>query len=103
MGRSRGGKKSNQEPGRPGSERQADAAADCGEHHALDQQLADNAHPARTERKAYRHFLLPGGGASDQQAGNVRARDQQHAADNVEEQLQRRFELLPDPRVALRR
>ena len=45
---------------------------------ALEQQLARDAHPARANRKAYRHLPLPFGAARQQQAGHVRAGDEQH-------------------------
>ena len=44
---------------------------------------------AGAERRAYRDLAPPGGGAREQQVGNVRARDQQHEGDRAKQHEQR--------------
>ena len=103
MGRGRYRQESQQEPRRPGRDHQSEQPADRGEQHALDEQLLDDAAAGRAEREADRNLLLPRSGARDQQARDVRTRDQQHPADDAQEQPERLRQLLPDRRAALRR
>ena len=71
---------------------QAGGAAQQSEQHALGQQLAHQPLPARAERGADGDFLLPAGGARQQQVGDVGAGDQQHE--------RRRSPAAPAPRAA---
>ena len=91
-----------QELRRPRRDREPEPAADRGEQDALDEQLADDAAAARAEREAHGDLPLPRRRACDEQARDVRARDQQHADDDPEEQPQRLRQLLADRRAALR-
>ena len=75
----------------------------AGEQHALDQQLTDDAAAAGAERETDGDLFLPRRRARDQQARDVGARDQQHAADDAEQQPQRLRQLLADRRAPLRR
>ena len=53
-------------------------AADRRQHHALDQQLADDAPARRADRHPHRDFPRPVGGPRQQQVGDVGAGNQQH-------------------------
>ena len=61
-------------------EEQADAAADEAEHHALDQQLTDDAPARGAEGDADGDLARPMRRAREQQVGDVRAGDEQHEA-----------------------
>ena len=68
---------------------QAERAADDRQHHALGEQLADDAAARAAERGADRDLALAARGAHQQQVRDVRARDQQHEADGAEQHEQR--------------
>ena len=59
-------------------DQQTGRAAEEAEHDAFREQLANEPVPAGAERGADRDFLLPSGGAREQQVCDVRARNQQH-------------------------
>ena len=66
---------------------------------AFGDQLTQQAGPSCPERRANRDLALAAGGAGEQQAGNVRARNQQHETDSAEQQQQRSADV-PDDLVA---
>src|SRR6185369_14248023 len=90
-------------PRGPGGDAETEQAARGGEHDALDEKLSDDAPAAGAERESYGDFLLPRRRTRDQQARDVGARDEQHAADDIEEDFERAFELLPNRRPSLGR
>ena len=55
-------------------------AADQREHQALGDELPEDAPAAGADRQAHRDLALSRGAADEQQAGDVRAHDQQHGA-----------------------
>ena len=79
----------NERADEPHREDDAAGATGDGEQHALSEQLRDDAPARRAERDADRHFLMPCGGARDQQAGDVCGRDEQQQADGGEQHQQR--------------
>src|SRR5437899_8471821 len=93
--------KADQKTRGPGGDAEAEESARGGEHDALDQELSDDSPAAGAEREPYGDFLLPRRRSRDQQARDVGARDEQHAADDIEEDFQRALELLPDRRSPL--
>ena len=80
---------------RPLRQQQARDAAKHGEEHAFGDELAHHVEPRRAEREARRDLPSPAGKAREQQVGDVRARNQQHAAHGAEQQ-QITLSLLPD-------
>ena len=68
-----------------GREQQAERAAEYGHEHALRHELQHHVEPVRAERESRRNFLATRREPREQQVGDVRARDQQHAADRAEE------------------
>ena len=70
-------------------DQRAECSASYAEDSAFRQALADQATPARTECGAHRELPFARGGASEQQARDVHARNEQHQADGGEEQPQR--------------
>ena len=77
----------NQKIGPPDSENQSAEAADGGEEDAFREQLPNDPAAARAESGAERDLLLPDGGAGEKEVGDIRARDQEHAADRAEENV----------------
>ena len=77
-------------------DRQAGGAAENAEQHALGQQLADEAFPARAERRPDGDLFLPAGGAGEQQIGDVGARDQQDERHGAEHDEHRDAEVADD-------
>ena len=65
------------------------AAPTSGEQQALDQQLTDDAAAAGADGEPHRHFSLPRRRAREQQAGDVRARNQQHEPDDAHQHVER--------------
>ena len=59
-------------------------------------ELPDQPQPARAERRAQRHLVLPGGRAREQQVRDVGARDEQHERHRAEERQERRPRVLDD-------
>ena len=66
-------------------EDEADHSAGEREHQAFDEELRDDAAALGAEREADADFLAPAREAREQQIGDVRARDQQHARDRGEQ------------------
>ena len=74
------------------------------EQHAFGQQLPHQPLPAGAERGADRDFLLPPGGARQQQVRDVRAGDQQHQRHRAEQHEHRAAHVADDlSRAAARR
>jgi len=69
-------------------QREAEGAADEGEHQVLRQQLRHQAPAAGAGGRTDREFLLPGRAGSEQHVGDVGTRDQQHEADGPEQKAQ---------------
>ncbi len=69
----------------PLGDEEAGGAAHDGEQKAFGQQLADDAQAARAQRGADGDFLFAGGGAREQQVGDVGAGDQQNQRDRAEQ------------------
>ena len=69
----------------------ADAEHAAGDRYqrALDEELADEAHPSAAERRAHRELVLPRGAARDQEVRDVDARDEQQEADGAEQRQER--------------
>ena len=84
------GRSGNQRPQECGCQQQAECTAGCGQHRAVDEQLGREAHTATAESGANREVVLSCRAARDEQAGDVRARDQQQAGDRTEQREQRR-------------
>jgi hypothetical protein len=59
------------------------------ERPALRQKLAENPRAPGAERQAHRHFLLPRGGSSEHQPGDVGASNQQNDSDGEHQEIQR--------------
>ena len=64
----------------PDRQHGAEHAADQREQQALGDELPEDAPAAGADRQAHRDLALSGGAADEQQAGDVRAHDQQHGA-----------------------
>ena len=60
---------------------QAERPAGCGDHGALGEQLPHQTKPSGAERGAKSQLLLACGAAREHEAGDVRARNQQHDSD----------------------
>ena len=71
------------------AEDEAQDAAGDGEHHALGEELADDAAALRAEGGADGEFALAAGGADEQQVGDVGAGDEQDQADGAEQHEER--------------
>ena len=78
----------------PRRDQQANAGADARQHHALDNQLADEAPASGAHRGADGHLLLAAHGPRQQQVGHVGAGDEQHQRDRAQQQEQRRPHVL---------
>ena len=74
--------------GSPLREKQPEPAAQTGEEHALGQELPDDAHAAGAHRGAQRDFLSASRGAREQKVRDVGVRNQQHADDRAEQDIQ---------------
>ncbi len=79
----------NQDVRAPGSEKKATQTAEGGKHDTLDQELANDAAPAGSKRGAKSDFFCPHGGAGEKEIGHVGARDQKHAGDGAEKDVER--------------
>jgi hypothetical protein len=69
--------------------RKSDRAAGQAQQHALHQQLAHQAPPTRSQRRAQRHLARSPRSAGQQQVRDVRARDHQHQAHRAHQQPER--------------
>ena len=98
---------------RPLGQQHAGGAAEHGQEHAFGHELAHHLASARAEREARGDLAPARGKAREQQVGDVRARDQEHAADGAEEQqitltlradgiLEQRHDLDPRRRIDVR-
>ena len=76
----------------------AEDGANRRQHHALDQQLADNARARRADREAHGDLTLARGGARQQQVREVGAGDQQHEPGRRQQHDQRLAELFAQVR-----
>ena len=74
-------------------EANADCAADDGENHAFDQELANQTPAARAECGADGEFFFARGGAGEHEIRKVRATDEQKQRDGAERQRKRRTEI----------
>ena len=72
-----------------GREQKPEHASGKPQHRAFGQTLAHQAAPARAQRHAHGQFPLARNRARQQQAGDVRAGNQQHQADRAQQQPQR--------------
>ena len=77
---------------RPQCEQQADGARHHREDEALDEEVPHHARPRRAERLADGDLLAPRGQASEEERGDVGARDEQHESDCAEQRVERRLE-----------
>ena len=75
----------------------AEDAADSRQEQALGEQLPDEADPLGAERRADRHLAHAADGPRQHQVGDVRARDEQQAADRAEEHEQRQPDAADEP------
>ena len=73
----------------PDRQQRAEHAADRGEHQALGDELAEDASTAGADGQAHRDLPLACRAARQQQAGDVRAHDQQHRADGDRDHAKR--------------
>ena len=80
------GAEGDQRAQRPLGQQQSDGAAKHREEHAFGDELAHHVAAARAEREARRDLSSSSGKAREQQVGDVRARDQEHARHGAEEQ-----------------
>ena len=76
----------------------AERRADGGEQHAFGQELPYETRAARADGRADGDLALPDGGAREQQARHVRARDQEQKGRRAEEREERRAEEADDLR-----
>ena len=74
-------KERRQDVGGPRREDQPDDGRGRGNHRGFGQHLPQQPHPARAERTPHRDFSRPRRRAREQQAGDVRAGEQQHESD----------------------
>ena len=74
-------------------ERETRGTADDRKEDALGQQLSHETGAARADGKPHRELAPAGGGSGQQQVRDVRARDQQHGADDAAEQPGNRLHL----------
>ena len=81
-----------EQPLRPVREQHPGRAADEREQRALGQQLAHQPAASGAERQPHRDLLLPRRRAGEQQVRDVRARDQEHEADDRHQQTAGRHE-----------
>ena len=84
-----GGQHADQRRDRPGGGEQAGGAAHRAEQEAFGQELADEVGAGRAKRGADGDLALALRRARQQQAGDVRARDQQHETDGAEQHQER--------------
>ena len=78
-----------QETDSPDGKRHTQHAAERREQHALGQKLADDAKPSRPQTQAERDFAPPGGGARQQEVGDIRAGDAEDQPDQRQEDVER--------------
>ena len=78
----------------PARDEQAGRAAAEREEHAFGQQLPNESKTARPERGANRKLAMPRGRAGEEEIGDVRAGDEEHAADRAEQRVEH------DPHIA---
>ena len=78
------------------AEAEAEHAAGQRQHHALGQQLPNDAAAAGADRRADRDLALAARGAHEQQVRDVGAGDQQHKADRAQQDEQRRPDVADD-------
>ena len=71
------------------------------EQHAFSQQLTDESPATRAERQSQPDLFLSSGCARQQEVRDVRARDQQHEANDAEQQVERRRVISPPVHLAL--
>src|SRR5262249_22771655 len=88
-----------EERGRPDADEQTRHPARDGQHGPLDQQLADDAPPARAERRAHRDLRLARVGAGQEEIRDVRRSDEQDQADDQHEEPQRTPAIVHERRV----
>ncbi len=81
---------------------QADDGAQRCEHEAFGEQLTDDAPASRADGGAHGELALPHHPLRQQQAADVRARDQQHEAGGALQNLERRPEIAADHRLVER-
>jgi hypothetical protein len=70
-------KKAGQGPVAPGGDQDTKNSAQRGKHDALGQELPDQLKPPRPNGEANRNLPAPSHGASQEEVGNIRARDQE--------------------------
>ena len=75
-------------------EKQAERAAEQGDHDAFGEKLANDAHARGSERGANRDFFRARSGAREQEVRNVGASNEQDEANRAEENDQRRANVL---------
>ena len=80
-------------------ERQSEHRAGDGQHQAFDKELTDEGPAARANRQAHGDFLLSGDSARDEEAGHVRAGDQEDDRGHAHQHRQRHRVLLAQARV----
>ncbi len=78
----------------PRRHQQTNSGADARQHHALDNQLADEAPASGSDRGADGHLLLAAYSPRQQQVGHVGAGDEQHQRDRAQQEEQRRSHVL---------
>jgi hypothetical protein len=76
--------------------RDAQHSARQGQHNAFRQQLPHHAASGRTERRAYAKFTCARDGARQQQAGNIRASNEQNKTDSAKQQQDRSLYVADD-------
>ena len=76
------------------SEKEAEQSAEHAEENALRQQLPHQPHPSRAQRAAHGEFTRACRAPGEQQAGHIRADNQQHDRDNRHQDHKRSPELL---------
>ncbi len=100
--RQAGHRRRGEERNGPRSQKQTGHASGRRQHQALDDQLADDAQPARAKSDADGDFLLTIDGAHEQQVCDIRAPDQEHERDGPRQQSKCRahilYELILRPR-----
>ena len=89
------GQEANQRHAEPEADHEPGGSSEDREHQALQQELADDARAGGAQGHADGDLLLARGGAREQQARDVRARDQQHECDEPLQDEERLLETLP--------
>src|ERR1700691_1547293 len=83
------GPEDDERPNPDGCQQDAEHTSEQAQYSALGQTLADQSAAACSQRYAHGEFTLARNCAGQQQAGDIRAGDQQHEADRPEEQPER--------------